>query len=817
MSLYEESNQFRAELEQQVENVDIREITQLPNFKNWFNSKKAHSKCYDYDLPKLFYRTLNSIDNLDNIVNGNEQSRFVGEYFTDDLDTALTYVEHLEKSKVLIGFLNIQNPAIIDCKGAGWNEIRQNASVTEQLAYFEYLGFNEKPDNFEENRAYPIDLRNDEKDEGISFFLQIKTINKDTTPSFIKITAPQYYQNDRSFRKTKFINLDMLGYGTPSLFNDIGTTNFWATNLAHRHRFDSVIFENLNDDGGRGATLFEKSVKKRKMQGTVVCAFDRENSYFKHANNHGDFNPDDRRIFYSLFEIEQDFKQELKTEKDKTMQQTQTTADNGGFSYPQMAFEDKKSVLQAVKKEIQAVVDKMNTDLYDDYYKPQERQGDFIYDTSKSPYPIVIGGEVTLQYPLLLDENGNVQYEIIKPKPLTINRLLRYQVEVSTHRGDKTVWRGMRFNNADEFEYAVSQIQEQHDNYNAGRMFAKPDDPKDQKNPYWAIINDNQPYWQEIQAAFDKYVPVLQYITTAATGFIKDEQKQAEFDALSDEHKAFVRQFSGNLEQENQTMQQTQATQQTAAQGGFSLPKNPENTVNYDLTGLPEFSGSVSAYFNNPKRQELVLAFLKTAERSKDLRSQVFLGIPYEEQKQFDRIVAFSPLELSAILDCKPEFANNLREYMAVVEDFERNHQQKLEDFKKALHDLKISPKYQAATIRNRIFDENDLRKEYIDGGKAFAFTKTGEITNGDRLKQVIANAIETIAPAVKYSMSQTEFWQERDDKAFIKQSQIRDLLRSQMSFPAEMVEVKTLHQIWNDDRDMHDTISKSTAGFFMP
>ncbi|MBR2251514.1 MAG: hypothetical protein IJ881_03725, partial [Neisseriaceae bacterium] len=474
-----------------------------------------------------------------------------------------------------------QNPAIIDCKGAGWNEIRQNATITEQLAYFEYLGFNEKPDNFEENRAYPIDLRNDEKDEGISFFLQIKTINKDTTPSFIKITAPQYYQNDRSFRKTKFINLDMLGYGTPSLFNDIGTTNFWATNLAHRHRFDSVIFENLNDDGGRGVTLFEKSVKKRQMHGTVVCAFDRENSYFKHANNHGDFNPDDRRIFYSLFDIEQDFKQE-KTEKDKTMQQTQ-------------------------------------------------------------------------------------------------------------------------------------------------------------------------------------------------------------------------------------------ATQQTAAQGGFFSPKNYENTANYDVRGLPEFSGSVSAYFNNPKRQELVLAFLKTAERSKDLRSQVFLGIPYEEQKQFDRIAAFSPLELSAILDCKPEFANNLREYMAVVEDFERNHQQKLEDFKKALHALKISPKYQAATIRNRIFDENDLRAEYIDGGKAFAFTKTGEITNGDRLKQVIANAIDAIAPAVKYSLSQTEFWQERDDKAFIKQSQIRDLLRSQMSFPAELVEVKTLHQVWNDDRDMHDTISKSTAGFFTP
>ncbi|MBQ9724151.1 MAG: hypothetical protein IJV56_02240, partial [Neisseriaceae bacterium] len=172
---------------------------------------------------------------------------------------------------------------------------------------------------------------------------------------------------------------------------------------------------------------------------------------------------------------------------------------------------------------------------------------------------------------------------------------------------------------------------------------------------------------------------------------------------------------------------------------------------------------------------------------------------------------------LSAILDCKPEFANNMREYIAVVEDFERNHQQKLEDFKKALHALKISPKYQAASIRNRIFDENDLRAEYIDGGKAFAFTKTGEITNGDRLKQVIANAIDAIAPAVKYSLNPEEFWQERDDLAFIVQPQIRDLLRQEMGFPAELIEVKTRHQIWYEDRAVYDTLSNNTSGFFTP
>ncbi|MBQ9725313.1 MAG: hypothetical protein IJV56_08260, partial [Neisseriaceae bacterium] len=268
---------------------------------------------------------------------------------------------------------------------------------------------------------------------------------------------------------------------------------------------------------------------------------------------------------------------------------------------------------------------------------------------------------------------------------------------------------------------------------------------------------------------------------------------------------------------ENQTMQQTQATQQTAAQGGFFSPKNPENTANYDVRGLPEFSGSVAAYFNNSERQELVLAFLKTAERSKDLRSQVFLGIPYEEQKQFDRIAAFSPLELSAILDCKPEFANNMREYIAVVEDFERNHQQQQETHKKAADALRISPAYQEMNDKRKNWARIDLYSEYIDGGKKFARAKTGEITNGDRLKQVIANAIDAIAPAVKYSLNQEEFWQERDNKAFIIRPQLEKMLQERLGFAAQHIEVKTLHQVFNEDPAVYFQLKDTTGGFFTP
>ncbi|MBR5674837.1 MAG: hypothetical protein IKX14_00150, partial [Neisseriaceae bacterium] len=224
-----------------------------------------------------------------------------------------------------------------------------------------------------------------------------------------------------------------------------------------------------------------------------------------------------------------------------------------------------------------------------------------------------------------------------------------------------------------------------------------------------------------------------------------------------------------------------------------------------------------ATYFNTPERHELVLAFLQTAERSKDLRQQHFLGISYEVGKQFDRIAAFSPLELSAILDCKPEFANNMREYMAVVADFEQNHQQKLVDFDKALKALRITPKYQAASSRNRIFDENDLRREYIDGGKAFAFAKNGDKTNGDRLKQAMTNAIETIAPAVKYSLSPKEFWQERDDLAFIVRPKIEQMLQKELGVAAQHIQVKTLYQAYKDDPTAFDGLSSrsATSGFY--
>ncbi|MBQ9620064.1 MAG: hypothetical protein IJR44_06175, partial [Neisseriaceae bacterium] len=87
----------------------------------------------------------------------------------------------------------------------------------------------------------------------------------------------------------------------------MGKTNFFAVNLANRSRFDSVVFQNVVDDGGRNPNF----TLDRDLAATVLCVFDDNSAYFKHANNHGDFNPDDNRIFYSLFDIEQDSKQEM--------------------------------------------------------------------------------------------------------------------------------------------------------------------------------------------------------------------------------------------------------------------------------------------------------------------------------------------------------------------------------------------------------------------------------------------------------------------------------------------------------------------------
>ena len=225
------------------------------------------------------------------------------------------------------------------------------------------------------------------------------------------------------------------------------------------------------------------------------------------------------------------------------------TAANGGFSYPKIdraAFVATALFFQhELKKEIQAVVDKVNADSAEFYAEHQRA---------------------------VKDENGNVLgYE---PAYCTIDELVKYK----WHEPDNNrVFWGVDFDNVDNFGFQVYRVEQRHDELNKDFHETPEIFGNIEKNPHWKIFDDNQPYWQEIKAAFDKYYPVLWNIKKIhnPVEIYTEEQRQAAFDALNDEQKALVHQFSGSLKE------------QAAENGGVSLSNTQskkDNTMNTQNT-----------------------------------------------------------------------------------------------------------------------------------------------------------------------------------------------------------------------------------------
>ena len=176
-----------------------------------------------------------------------------------------------------------------------------------------------------------------------------------------------------------------------------------------------------------------------------------------------------------------------------------------------------------------------------------------------------------------------------------------------------------------------------------------------------------------------------------------------------------------------------------------------------------------------------------------------------------------SPIELTALIDCQPEFQQKLQAYMDIVQEFQAAQIQAMADYEAAANTWRQTHHFQELKNYQQTLQLLNLRDEYLDGGWKFASAQNGDMTNGERLKNAMYNAVDEVAPAVKYLLNQEEFWEERDDKAFLMRAQIRDLLEKHIGEAAQLVEVKTLHQLWKEDPVMYDAISKTTNGFFMP
>ncbi|MBQ9619296.1 MAG: hypothetical protein IJR44_02270, partial [Neisseriaceae bacterium] len=245
-----------------------------------------------------------------------------------------------------------------------------------------------------------------------------------------------------------------------------------------------------------------------------------------------------------------------------------------------------------------------------------------------------------------------------------------------------------------------------------------------------------------------------------------------------------------------------------------TLSRNDENVSG----SLNPLSASLADYFQSPERQAFVQEFLHMAEESKNLRQQWFIGNnDFQKRQGFERIASMSPIELTALIDCQPEFQQKLQAYMDIVQEFQAAQIQAMADYEAAANTWRQTPRFQELKNHQQTLQLLNLRDEYLDGGWKFASAQNGDMTNGERLKNAMYNAVDEVAPAVKYLFNQEEFWEERDDKAFLMRAQIRDLLEKHIGEAAQLVEVKTLHQLWKEDPVMYDAISKTTNGFFMP
>ncbi|MBP5790590.1 MAG: hypothetical protein J6W29_10225, partial [Neisseriaceae bacterium] len=301
----------------------LLDIVATDGFKKWFRPEKVASELKESRLlPKVWYRGLSGVsgEEVDKLKATSKYSDYAGEYYAYTPATAMSYIGDLANGKLLAGFLNVPEDklAVLDCKGSSFADIGFKSTVAEQCEVFLAFGFDEEPNNWQDFDFVQTVKLAKTKDT-ISFYLQyanargcLLVVDKD-------FEEQEYSQN----RLAEYFS----GRVEYALEHNYTKTNFYAWNLAIRGDYWAVMFENIHDFGGN----YGKELRGTIGQDDIICVF-APNAYFKELHNKGEFNPEDNRIFYSLFDVEQDFKQEMQAEKEKTMQQTQTTATNGGVS-----------------------------------------------------------------------------------------------------------------------------------------------------------------------------------------------------------------------------------------------------------------------------------------------------------------------------------------------------------------------------------------------------------------------------------------------------------------------------------------------------
>jgi hypothetical protein len=202
----------------------------IVNFWKWFgNSKSVDAQ----KRPIIYYHGTNKSFDEFNVDAGVGASKGAGSFFTSSEDVAGTYTHGVNGGNILPVYLKMDNPVVIDAKGANWNTIGGNAKLS-------YPDIVKKLGNPEDDELYR-ELGGGDPDE----LPKEKLVKGEKTTLKKKFPRELVYDDDYSST------------------NDMA---IWSRREGH----SSLIIKNIKDSGPSGVLRNEESQKPM----TICVIFD---------------------------------------------------------------------------------------------------------------------------------------------------------------------------------------------------------------------------------------------------------------------------------------------------------------------------------------------------------------------------------------------------------------------------------------------------------------------------------------------------------------------------------------------------------------
>lgn len=201
----------------------------IVNFWNWFGNSKAVDA---QKRPIIYYHgTTKDFGEFD--INASQgASHGTGAFFTSSPDVAGTYTMGVNSGNVMPVYLKLENPVVIDAKGANWNRISGKAKL-----------------------SYPDIVKNVSNPEDDELYRELGG-NPDELPKETVVNG------EKTTLQKKFPR-ELVYDDDYSSTNDMAR---WSRNEGHK----SMIIKNVVDSGPSGALRNEESQK----QMTVCVVFD---------------------------------------------------------------------------------------------------------------------------------------------------------------------------------------------------------------------------------------------------------------------------------------------------------------------------------------------------------------------------------------------------------------------------------------------------------------------------------------------------------------------------------------------------------------